>query len=87
MNFDFSDEQKALKSEARRFLADVAPLGAARAVLDAPGASRAGAAPRFRRRTVASISVISNYARLRRNWAVRSRPCPSLPASISLPKR
>ena len=35
MNFDYTDEQKALKDEARRFLADRAPLAAARAVLEA----------------------------------------------------
>ena len=38
MNFDYTDEQKALKDEARRFLAAVAPLGVARAVLDNPAA-------------------------------------------------
>ncbi len=37
MNFDYNDEQKALKDEARRFLAAVSPLTAVRAVLDAPG--------------------------------------------------
>jgi alkylation response protein AidB-like acyl-CoA dehydrogenase len=36
LDFDYSDEQKALKDEARRFLADVAPLGVARRVLDDP---------------------------------------------------
>ena len=34
MNFDYTDEQKALKDEARRFLADMAPLAVARRVLD-----------------------------------------------------
>jgi alkylation response protein AidB-like acyl-CoA dehydrogenase len=38
MNFDFSDEQKQLRDEARRFLADKSPPKAVRAVLD-------GAAP------------------------------------------
>ena len=36
MNFDYTDDQKALKDEARRFLADVAPLTVARSVLDDP---------------------------------------------------
>lgn len=36
MNFDYSDEQKALKAEARRFLASLSPLAATRALLDAP---------------------------------------------------
>lgn len=36
MDFDYTDEQKALKDEARRFLADVAPLSVARRVLDDP---------------------------------------------------
>ena len=36
MNFDYTDDQKALKDEARRFLADVAPLTVARGVLDDP---------------------------------------------------
>ena len=36
MNFDYSDDQKALKDEARKFLAAVAPLTVARGVLDAP---------------------------------------------------
>ncbi len=36
MNFDYTDEQKALKDEARRFLADVAPLSVARRILDDP---------------------------------------------------
>lgn len=34
MQFDFSDEQKQLKSEVRRFLTDQCPLTAVRAVLD-----------------------------------------------------
>lgn len=37
MNFDYSDDQKALKAEARRFLASLSPLAATRALLDAPG--------------------------------------------------
>jgi alkylation response protein AidB-like acyl-CoA dehydrogenase len=36
VNFDFSDDQKALKEEARRFLASLSPLTAARALLDDP---------------------------------------------------
>jgi alkylation response protein AidB-like acyl-CoA dehydrogenase len=36
VNFDYSDDQKALKDEARRFLASVSPLGVARAVLERP---------------------------------------------------
>jgi len=36
VNFDYTDDQKALKDEARRFLADVAPLTVARGVLDDP---------------------------------------------------
>ena len=36
MNFESTDDQKALKDEARRFLADVAPLTVARGVLDDP---------------------------------------------------
>jgi alkylation response protein AidB-like acyl-CoA dehydrogenase len=36
LNFDYTEDQKALKDEARRFLADVAPLSVARAVLDDP---------------------------------------------------
>jgi alkylation response protein AidB-like acyl-CoA dehydrogenase len=38
VNFDYSDEQKALKDQARRFLADASPLGVARAVLESPAA-------------------------------------------------
>jgi alkylation response protein AidB-like acyl-CoA dehydrogenase len=38
MNFDYTDDQKALKDEARRFLAARAPLTVARAVLEAPAA-------------------------------------------------
>ena len=34
MNFDFSDEQKQLREEARRFLADRCPPAAVRAVLE-----------------------------------------------------
>src|ERR1700757_3235953 len=34
MNFDFSDEQKQLQSEARRFLAAKSPPAAVRAVLE-----------------------------------------------------
>lgn len=37
MNFDYSDEQKALKEEARRFLAARSPISAVRAVLDDAG--------------------------------------------------
>ncbi len=37
MNFDYTDDQKALKDEARRFLADVSPLTVARGVLENPG--------------------------------------------------
>lgn len=36
MNFDYTDDQKALKDEARRFLDDVAPLAVARTVLENP---------------------------------------------------
>ena len=36
MNFDYTDDQKALKDEARRFLLAAAPLSVARAVLDDP---------------------------------------------------
>lgn len=36
MNFDYTDEQKALKDQARRFLSDVAPLGVTRRVLESP---------------------------------------------------
>lgn len=37
MNFDFTDDQKALKDEARRFLAARAPTSVARRVLESPG--------------------------------------------------
>jgi alkylation response protein AidB-like acyl-CoA dehydrogenase len=36
MNFDFSDDQKALKDEARRFLAARSPVSVVRGVLDDP---------------------------------------------------
>jgi acyl-CoA dehydrogenase len=36
MNFDFSDEQKQLKDQARRFLADKCPTQAVRAILEGP---------------------------------------------------
>ena len=36
VNFDYTDEQKALKDEARRFLAAVSPLSVVRAALDHP---------------------------------------------------
>ena len=36
MNFDYTDDQKALKEEARRFLAAASPLSVARGVLDNP---------------------------------------------------
>ncbi len=36
MDFDYSDDQLALKDEARRFLADAAPISVARGVLDNP---------------------------------------------------
>jgi alkylation response protein AidB-like acyl-CoA dehydrogenase len=39
MDFDFSDDQKFLKSEARKFLEARAPISAVRAVLDDPGKS------------------------------------------------
>ena len=38
MNFDYTDDQKALKDQARRFLTDNAPISAARAVLENPAA-------------------------------------------------
>ncbi len=38
MNFDYTDDQKALKDEARKFLSAVAPITVARGVLDAPEA-------------------------------------------------
>jgi alkylation response protein AidB-like acyl-CoA dehydrogenase len=40
VNFDFSDEQKALKDQARRLLADRAAIKSARAVLNRDGAGR-----------------------------------------------
>jgi alkylation response protein AidB-like acyl-CoA dehydrogenase len=36
VNFDYTDDQKALKDEARKFLAAVAPITVARSVLEAP---------------------------------------------------
>jgi alkylation response protein AidB-like acyl-CoA dehydrogenase len=36
LNFDYTDDQKALKDEARKFLAACAPLAVARAVLENP---------------------------------------------------
>jgi alkylation response protein AidB-like acyl-CoA dehydrogenase len=36
LNFDYTDDQKALKDEARKFLAACAPLAVARAVLESP---------------------------------------------------
>lgn len=38
MNFDYTDEQKALKDEARRFLSAVSPLSVVRAALENPDA-------------------------------------------------
>ena len=38
MNFDYTDDQKSLKEEARRFLAAASPLTVARAVLEGPAA-------------------------------------------------
>ena len=38
MNFDYNDEQKALKDEARRFLSAVSPLTVVRAALEDPDA-------------------------------------------------
>jgi alkylation response protein AidB-like acyl-CoA dehydrogenase len=38
LNFDFSDDQKALKDQARKFLADKSNMKRVRAVLDAPEA-------------------------------------------------
>ena len=37
MNFDYTEDQKALKDEARRFLAAASPFSVARAVLENPG--------------------------------------------------
>jgi alkylation response protein AidB-like acyl-CoA dehydrogenase len=37
VNFDYTDDQKALKEEARRFLTAASPLTVARAVLESPG--------------------------------------------------
>ncbi len=37
MNFDYTDDQKALKEEARRFLTAASPLTVARSVLENPG--------------------------------------------------
>ncbi len=36
MDFDYTDDQKALKDEARRFLADAAPISVVRGILDNP---------------------------------------------------
>jgi alkylation response protein AidB-like acyl-CoA dehydrogenase len=36
LNFDYTDDQKALKDEARKFLSACAPLAVARAVLESP---------------------------------------------------
>jgi alkylation response protein AidB-like acyl-CoA dehydrogenase len=36
VNFDYSDEQKALKDQARRFLSDISPLGVCRNLLENP---------------------------------------------------
>ena len=39
MDFDFSDDQKFLKTEARKFLNARCPIGVVRSVLDAPAKS------------------------------------------------
>ena len=36
MDFDYTDEQKALKDEARRFLGDASPISVVRGVLENP---------------------------------------------------
>ena len=38
MDFDYNDDQKALKDEARRFLSDVSPSSVVRALYDEPAA-------------------------------------------------
>ena len=39
MDFDFSDDQKSLKGEARRFLEAKSPVSVVRGVLDTPAKS------------------------------------------------
>ena len=44
MNFDFSEDQKLLKEQVRRFLTQSCPLAVTRRVLDGPETHAAGPA-------------------------------------------
>ena len=58
MNFEFSDDQKQLRDQARRFLAEKCPPKAVRAVLDGPGAGNGRSTGKTRTGTAgASISA------------------------------
>ena len=98
MNFDFSDDQKMLRDQARKFLAEKctdqsgAPRirGRPRAMTRRSGRASpkwAGWARRSPRTTAAWASAISSFASSPRNWAARWRRSRSPRRSISSPRR
>ncbi len=65
MNFDYTDDQKALKDEARKFLAAFSPLTAARGVLENPAAGHdAGLWARIVEQGWCGAAIPENYGGL-----------------------
>ena len=94
MNFDFSDDLKQLREQARKFLRERCPPAAVRRILEGAGALRQGAVARDRRHGLdrrgdprgvrrRRASAISACACWPRSWARRWRRCRSRPRSIS----
>src|SRR5579862_9781159 len=81
MNFDFSDEQKQIKDQARKFLSEKCTTKMVRKLYEGAGsfdaalwkqvAEMAGWEPRSRKNSAASASAISSSALSRKNWAAR----------------
>lgn len=98
MNFDYTDDQKALKEEARKFLSATSPLSVVRGVLDHPedGYDKALWA-RIGEQGWCGAAIPESYGgigmgyvelcALAEELGARWRRCPLRPLSTSLPRR
>ncbi len=80
MNFDFSDDQKQLREQARRFLAEKSSSSAVRAVIDgqAPYESVAQVMARLSNSGFTSINLITDTG-----GPEAPTPAPAIPAEVA----
>jgi alkylation response protein AidB-like acyl-CoA dehydrogenase len=87
MNFDYSDDQKMLKDEARKFLASKCDTKVVRGVLDNEDRAYDEALWKGVAEQGWLGAAMSSYARSPRSWAARAHRSRSPRPSISSPKR